>query len=109
MTGLQSSTSSGSPEYYLGVDGGGSKTLAVIVDGDGQEQGRGQAGSSNYQAVGLPQAIQHIYAAVEQAAQASGCALPLRKAWLGLAGVDRLHDYQTLHPHLKSLARVVHL
>ena len=53
MTGLQSSTSSGSPEYYLGVDGGGSKTLAVIVDGDGQEQGRGQAGSSNYQAAGV--------------------------------------------------------
>lgn len=109
MTGLQSFANSGPPECYLGVDGGGSKTLAIIVDGNGQELGRGQAGSSNYQAVGLLQAVRQIYAAVEQAAQAIRCTLPLRKAWLGLAGLDRPLDYQTLHPHLKPLAEIVHL
>ncbi len=35
-----------SETYYLGVDGGGSKTLAVIVDAQGRERGRGRAGSA---------------------------------------------------------------
>ncbi|MDQ2717887.1 MAG: hypothetical protein M3Z08_23575, partial [Chloroflexota bacterium] len=95
--------------HYLGVDGGGTKTLAVVVDAQGQERGRGLAGSANYNAVGLDQAIQHIHVAVEQAAQAAGCHLPLRKAWLGLAGIDRPHDYETLLPSLRSLAESVHL
>ncbi|MDQ2907492.1 MAG: hypothetical protein M3Y81_28620 [Chloroflexota bacterium] len=95
--------------YYLGVDGGGTKTLAIVVDAQGQERGRGLAGSANYNAVGLDQAIQHIHAAVEQAAQVAGCRLPLRKAWLGLAGIDRPHDYEALLPPLHSLAESVHL
>jgi len=31
--------------HYLGVDGGGSKTLAVIVDAQGHERSRGRAGA----------------------------------------------------------------
>ena len=46
--------------YYLGVDGGGSKTLAVIVDAQGRERGRGHAGSANHTGVGLEQALQPL-------------------------------------------------
>nr|MBA2286157.1 BadF/BadG/BcrA/BcrD type ATPase [Ktedonobacteraceae bacterium] len=99
----------GIPQYYLGVDGGGTKTLAIVVDAQGQERGRGLAGGANYNAVGLDQAIQHIHAAVEQAAHAAGCRLPLHKAWLGLAGVDRPYDYEALLPLLRSLAERVHM
>lgn len=95
--------------YYLGVDGGGSKTLAVIVDAEGQERGRGQAGSSNYAAVGLDKALQSIHSAVSQAAEMAGCALPLHGAWLGLAGIDRSSDQDTLLPHLCSLSDNIHL
>ncbi len=94
---------------YLGVDGGGSKTLAVIVDAQGQERGRGLAGGANYEAVGLEVAVQNISAAVQLALSAAHGHLPVRKAWLGLAGLDRPADYEALFPRLCSLAEFVHL
>ena len=95
--------------YTLGVDGGGSKTLAIIVDAQGNQQGQGLSGSSNYAAVGMDQAITHIYSAVEEATREAGCTLPLHAAWLGLAGIDRQDDCEKLLPHLRSLAENVHL
>ena len=93
--------------YYLGVDGGGSKTLAVVVDAQGRECGHGRAGSANYVAVGLEQAVQNVYAAIRQAMSNVPCALPLTKAWLGLAGVDRPADVELLSQHVRELADVV--
>ncbi len=95
--------------YYLGVDGGGSKTLAVIVDEQGRECGRGLAGSANYVAVGLELAIQNIYSAVMRATHEVADALPLCKAWLGLAGVDRPSDSALLVSHLHTLASSVQI
>ena len=40
-------------QIFVGVDGGGSKTSAVVVDERGQEIGRGVSGASNYQGIGL--------------------------------------------------------
>src|SRR5215472_341488 len=95
--------------YYVGVDGGGSKTLAVVVDAQGHERGHGLASSANHTAVGLEQAVAHIYAAVEEATQMAGCYLPLHAAWLGIAGIDRPADCELLFPHIRDLAAVVHL
>src|SRR5450631_2208321 len=99
--------------YYVGIDGGGSKTLAVIVDAQGKERGRGQAGSSNYKAVGLELAVSNIYSAVKQASlelnEQTHPALHFRKAWLGLAGADRPDDYLLLMTQLASLAREVRI
>jgi glucosamine kinase len=96
-------------QAFLGVDGGGSKTLAIVVDAQGQERGRGQAGSSNYAAVGVHQAVAHLRAAAEEAAQAAGYTLPLKAAWLGLAGVDRPEDVVLLLPYVQPLAEHIHL
>jgi len=93
--------------YYLGVDGGGSKTLAVIVNERGEELGRGLAGGANYNSIGLEAALQNVHAAVGQAARAASCQFPLRRAWLGLAGIDRLADHDLLLPHLSHLAKQV--
>jgi N-acetylglucosamine kinase-like BadF-type ATPase len=95
--------------FYLGLDGGGSKTLAIIVNEQRQEVGRGLAGSSNYAAVGLDAALKNIYAAVAIAAEAAHCTLPFKTAWLGLAGVDRPADRDALAPHLSQLAHHVRL
>lgn len=95
--------------YYVGVDGGASKTLAVVVDAQGHERGHGMAGSANHNAVGLEQAVAHICAAVEEATRTAGCHLPLDAAWLGIAGIDRSADYAMLFPHIRDLASVVHL
>ncbi|HEV2659540.1 MAG TPA: BadF/BadG/BcrA/BcrD ATPase family protein, partial [Ktedonobacteraceae bacterium] len=95
--------------YALGIDGGGSKTCAVLVDEQGNECGRGLAGSSNYHAVGIEQAAAHIRAAVEEALLTSNCSQPVKSAWLGLAGIDRPADYDALLPHLRFVAAAVRL
>ncbi len=95
--------------YFLGVDGGGSKTLAVVVDARGQERGRGLAGSANYAAVGISLAVAHLHAAVEQAAQMADGQIPLKAAWFGLAGVDRPADLDLLLPHLQPFAGTIRL
>ncbi|GCE19272.1 BadF/BadG/BcrA/BcrD ATPase family protein [Dictyobacter kobayashii] len=106
-TPLQATTSAES--YYLGVDGGGSKTLAVLVNAQGEEVGRGLAGSSNYTGVGLESAVSNIYAAVQQARNVLDPHSPIAKAWLGISGLDRPADHAALIPLLKDLAATVYL
>lgn len=95
--------------WYLGVDGGGSKTRAVVVDAMGAERGRGEAGSSNHQAVGLDAAIAELRRATETAAETAGCRLPAEAAWLGLAGLDSASDFAALLPRTRSFAANVRL
>jgi N-acetylglucosamine kinase-like BadF-type ATPase len=98
-----------SPTYAIGIDGGGTKTLAVIVDAQGNERGRGIAGSANHESVGIAKAVQHLRSAIEEAARLADCSLPLQSAWFGLAGIDRPDDYTLLLPYLQPLAQHVHL
>lgn len=89
---------------FLGVDGGGSKTLAVIVDEAGYEQGRGVAGSSNHEVVGLERAVAAIRDAVGKASAIAHADLPLTAAWIGLAGIDHPRDIAMLTPAVRSFA-----
>ena len=95
--------------FAVGVDGGGSKTLAVVVDERGNKRGRAVTGSSNHSRVGIEQAVRQIYSAVEEAARRACCVLPFSSAGFGLAGIDRPDDYDLLLPHLKPLARDIRL
>ena len=95
--------------YYLGVDGGGTKTLAVIVDAAGVERGRGLAGCANVKVTGLDAALNEVDAAIQAASAAAGCRAPFAAAWLGLSGVDAPPDQALLLPHLGALAKVVRL
>ncbi|MGH2486893.1 MAG: N-acetylglucosamine kinase, partial [Ktedonobacterales bacterium] len=94
---------------FLGVDGGGSKTLAVIVDAAGVERGRGRAGSSNHHTAGRDAALVAIHDAVGSACLLAGCQTPLTAAWVGLAGVDRPTDAAPLAARLDKLAGVTRL
>ncbi len=58
--------------FVIGVDGGGSKTAAAILDADGRVLGRGWSGSSNYHLVGENGVRSAIAAAIEEAAGAAG-------------------------------------
>lgn len=77
----------------LGVDGGGSKTRALLADRQGAVLGIGNGGSSNYQSVGLPAATHALDTAIAAAFQDAH--LPRKTvpaACFGLAGVDRPED-----------------
>jgi N-acetylglucosamine kinase-like BadF-type ATPase len=94
---------------FVGVDGGGSKTLAVVVDAGSIERGRGQAGGSNYRAVGLEPAVRHVEEAIARALADAGGASQLAGAWLGIAGIDHPDDSRLLLDRLRTVAPSVRL
>src|SRR2546423_9887775 len=78
------------PEYLLGVDGGGTKTHAVIADEHGRVLGEGFAGPSNPLRVGVNSAAAAVREAVDQACDAAGVRrADVVAAEVGLAGVRR--------------------
>jgi N-acetylmuramic acid 6-phosphate etherase len=85
-------------ELVLGVDGGGTKTVAWVARTDGgelQTVGRGEAGSSNPQAAGWPTALDNVQWAIDRALLAAGAGrTPVRAACLALAGTGRDADRQ---------------
>ena len=81
--------------FVLGIDGGGSKTVALLADTAGQVLGRGSAGPSNQQVVGFEHACATIESAVAAAfAHAQREPQPVAAIGLGLAGVDRPEDHE---------------
>src|SRR5262249_43095239 len=78
-------------DLVLGIDGGGSHTLAILAERQPQGQivGRGTAGPSNMQSVGTERALQALGEAVSAAfADAGRPRGQAAAAALGLAGVD---------------------
>jgi len=58
------STRRSSPGYFLGIDGGGTRTTAWIADREGKVVARSEAGPSNPHKVGLPGAQRELRRAV---------------------------------------------
>jgi N-acetylmuramic acid 6-phosphate etherase len=80
-------------ELYLGIDGGGTHTVALLAGRGGTVLGRGTAGPSNRQAVGTGRALAALDEAVSAAFTATGRPrVPVASACLGLAGADRPED-----------------
>ena len=74
----------------LGVDGGGSKTRAVVADGGGEVLGEGLAGASNPLRVGVSEAVRAIRDAADRACADAGVRrVEIVAAEVGLAGVKR--------------------
>lgn len=89
--------------YYLGVDGGGSKTLAVISDNTGRIMGRGVSGCGNHQ-LGVELASRNIQEAIIQAMKQAGVTHnEIEFSIFGLAGADREADFQILRPMIAAL------
>lgn len=75
---------------YLGVDGGGTKTLAVIADENGEMLGEGKTGASNPLRVGIETAAENIFQATVLACDAAHKSrTEIVSAVFGLAGVRR--------------------
>ncbi len=82
-----------SGSLVLGIDGGGTKTTAVLM-GDAQSVlGRGSAGSTNWNSVGIENARAHLESVVSAALADGGrSAAEVRAVCIGASGVDRPHD-----------------
>lgn len=92
---------------YLGVDGGGTKTVAVVVDADGRVRGRGAASGSNQASLGTQAAVEAVLRAARTALRRAGAQAPCEAAWIGLAGVHSTTDAQAIQKPFTSLARMV--
>jgi N-acetylglucosamine kinase-like BadF-type ATPase len=88
----------------LGVDGGGRKTHAVVVDTSGVLLGAGTSGASNWEIVGIPDAIEAIGEAADRALSATGLGRgDMRAVVLGLAGIDWPSDEVRLEEPIATL------
>jgi N-acetylglucosamine kinase-like BadF-type ATPase len=88
----------------LGVDGGGSKTHALVADGHGEVLGFASAGRSNWEDIGLEAAGAALAAAVGGAlAGARLSAGDLAASAFGLAGLDWDDDRPALEALLDPL------
>lgn len=75
--------------YFIGVDGGASKTAATVVDGQGKQLGSGLAGASNHLRVGIVEATRNVERAVNGALVEAGIAIKdVEYAYCGIAGSD---------------------
>ncbi len=85
-------------KYFLGIDGGGTKTISYLVNEKGEILGRGEAGASAYHVTGIEKAAQEIKKAIDGAIQSSPEKInTLETACFGLAGIDSKQDYDTIY------------
>lgn len=78
---------------FLGVDGGGTKTLAAVSDETGRLVAHARAGGSNYQDLGVSAAGRELKAAVDSALRAAGAGLEdVAAAAFGMSGADRAEE-----------------
>lgn len=92
----------------LGIDGGGTKTVCVLMEESGEVVGRGDAGPSNYQTVGLDAAGEEIALAISGALRSavdSGWQgkREVRGIGVGLAGVGRPEDVVLVYSLVQHL------
>jgi len=90
--------------YLLGVDGGNSKTVALVADLEGRILGSGRSGCSDiYGAPSEEAALAELDRAVEQALIGAGVeAGSLVAGVFSLAGADWPEDFELLESHVRS-------
>ncbi|MEH1898407.1 MAG: BadF/BadG/BcrA/BcrD ATPase family protein [Nostoc sp.] len=91
--------------YILGIDGGASKTVCILMDDLCQVLGRDEAGPSNYQGIGREATLQSIQSAIQNAVKAAiiTSTLKIDAICLGLAGVGRAADIEVVKGLVEEL------
>ena len=87
--------------HVLGIDAGGSKTVALLADGNGRILGEGRSSGANLHTEGELQVEKVLHSVIEQATH--GRADVLDAACLGIAGVDREGDARVIRDIMRRL------
>ncbi|HRH46124.1 MAG TPA: BadF/BadG/BcrA/BcrD ATPase family protein [Pyrinomonadaceae bacterium] len=96
-----------SHNLYLGVDGGGTKTHAVLIDEDKIILGEGVTGAGNPLRVGVENAIKNIFASIEKACDSADRSKgDIVSAQLGLAGVRREDLRYLIRNRFREILRI---
>jgi N-acetylglucosamine kinase-like BadF-type ATPase len=97
-------------KYFLGIDGGGTKTHAIITDASYQIIGEAFSGASNPVRVGLEEAVSNIDQAVAEACLQAGIEYSdITSACAALAGISHPIHYETIKDALDQRLRLNHL
>ncbi len=90
--------------WIVGIDGGGTRTVACAADLSGRVLARAEGGPANYHTVGLPAFADLVAGLVADLARAAALdQTGLALVSLGLAGADRDHDRRLLLAALDRL------
>jgi len=91
--------------HFLGIDGGGTKTEAVLLDTAGREMARATHGPANVHTAGQPAAEAALQGAIEGVLSASGRTTDdVAAIGLGLAGAGRPGDREIVRAMLSRIA-----
>lgn len=88
--------------YVLGIDGGATKTVSILIDTSGKIHNRFQTGPSAYQNLGITRSIESIVSSI------NGVTMDLEDGQVvslcvGLAGLDRQEDKSLVRENLHKL------
>jgi N-acetylglucosamine kinase-like BadF-type ATPase len=91
-------------KFFIGVDGGGTKTHAVLVNKSGQVLASSHTGSANPVIVGFEPAAEAILQAINQVT--ANATIPLSQiasAYFGIAGIEQATFYNGIRDTLQPL------
>lgn len=90
--------------FYLGFDGGGTKTECIALDADGRVVGKGNSGASNPLRVGYDAACAALQLAAAMAITSANCtASDVRGICAGLAGAGRRNVAEEMRVRLSRI------
>ena len=89
--------------YLIGIDGGGTKTIGLLGDADGNVLNRVEVGATNFHAVGLMATQSTLTTLINRLCEPCGGIVNVSAACVGMAGVDRPGDFEMMTPLLASL------
>jgi N-acetylglucosamine kinase-like BadF-type ATPase len=89
-------------KYFLGLDAGGTKTEAIILNEKGEIVGFGRSGPGNYEGIGIEKAKKNWLLAIDKAKEKIGNII-FDFACFGLAGADFPEDFEMLEKEARSL------
>ncbi len=96
-------TKTASMRYFIGIDGGGTRTTAWLAEENGRILGQSMAGPSNPLKVGIQVAARHLVVAARQALrQAHQKPIAVEAVCAGVAGVDRSSLHRSLLAALRK-------